>query len=71
MLSTSDGRKAVDGILDGARDEVRQLLGEQRHVVEALRDGLLARDELIGDEITEVIAAALAAHQTEVIDVRQ
>ncbi len=71
VLGTAPGRTAVEGILNDARDEVRRLLAEQRHVVEALRDGLLARDELIGDEITTIIAGALAAHQPEVIDVRQ
>jgi cell division protease FtsH len=71
VLSTDRGRAAVEEILDAARDEVRRLLGDQRHVVEALRDGLLARDELVGDEITAVITAALADHQAVVIDIRR
>ena len=36
------------------------LLDANRHVVEALRDELLERDELVGEEITNVIAEALA-----------
>ena len=36
------------------------MLGENRHVVEALRDALLERHELIGDEILDVIHAAVA-----------
>ena len=36
------------------------MLEEHRHVVEALRDALLVRSELIGDEILEVIARAVA-----------
>jgi cell division protease FtsH len=70
VLATSGGRASVEAILNGARDEVRRLLNEKRHVVEALRDGLLARDELIGDEISAVIVAADAEYQPPVIDVR-
>jgi len=36
------------------------MLDEHRHVVEALRDALLVRSELIGDEILEVIGRATA-----------
>jgi cell division protease FtsH len=70
VLGTATGRASVEAILNDARHEVRRLLSEQRHVVEALRDGLLARDELIGDEIASVIVAAVAAHDPEVVDVR-
>ena len=37
------------------------MLEENRDVVEALRDALIERDELVGDEIIEVIDQALAA----------
>jgi len=70
VLGTSSGRTSIEAILGDARDEVRRLLNDKRFVVEALRDGLLSRDELIGDEITEVIVAAIADHQCEFIDVR-
>jgi cell division protease FtsH len=70
VLGTTTGRSSVEGILNDARDEVRRLLNEKRYVVEALRDGLLARDELIGDEITLVIVAAVGAHEADIIDVR-
>ena len=36
------------------------MLSRNRHVVEALRDALLERDELIGDEILAVITTATA-----------
>jgi hypothetical protein len=36
------------------------MLDENRHVVEALRDALLERDELVGEEILAVIATARA-----------
>jgi hypothetical protein len=38
-----------------------------RHLVEALRDALLEREELIGTEITEVLERAAA---TRVLDLR-
>ena len=34
------------------------MLEDNRHVVEALRDALLDRDELVGKEILDVIASA-------------
>ena len=43
-------------ILDDAKADGRPaMLDDHRHVVEALRDALLERDELIGDEILDVI----------------
>ena len=41
---------------------VRELLAAHRPVVEALRDALLDRDELVGDEITAIISAAVTEH---------
>jgi len=45
------------------------MLDEHRHVVEALRDALLERDELIGDEIVAVIESALRPGAVDVRDV--
>jgi ATP-dependent Zn protease len=59
VLSSDEGRDAVAALLDKARGEVTALLEANRHVVEALRDALLERDELIGDEITDVIGRAV------------
>ncbi|HLY83315.1 MAG TPA: AAA family ATPase [Acidimicrobiales bacterium] len=70
VLATDAGFQAVEQILDDARDEVRRLLAAHRYVVEALRDGLLAHDELIGEEISAVIAKAVADHEEGVVDVR-
>ena len=39
------------------------LLEENRHLIEALRDALLERHELIGHEITDILEAAQAAHE--------
>ena len=62
VLSSDETREAVDRILNDAKKAVRTMLDEHRHVVEALRDALVDRDELIGDEIVTVIETAIDAH---------
>src|SRR3954463_7428307 len=62
VLASDESREAVDRILNDAKKVVRTMLDEHRHVVEALRDALVDRDELIGDDIVEVIEIALDAH---------
>jgi ATP-dependent Zn protease len=59
VLSSDDGKEAVDRILNDAKKAVRAMLDEHRHVVEALRDALVERDELIGEEIVTVIEDAI------------
>jgi cell division protease FtsH len=61
VLANEEGRQAVERLLDQAKVEVRRLLDENRHIVVALRDALLAREELVGDEILDTIRAAEAA----------
>jgi cell division protease FtsH len=56
VLSDADRRKEVDELLDSCRRQVSELLREKRHVVEGIRDALLEREELIGDEIEELMA---------------
>ena len=53
-------RAEVEAFLDDSKSSVTRMLDEHRHVVEALRDALLVRSELIGDEILEVIGRAVA-----------
>lgn len=60
VLGDKEARKAVERILDQAKYDVRLLLDHNRHLVAALRDELLLRDELIGDEIIEVLEHAAA-----------
>jgi len=62
VLASDVGREAVDRILNDAKKAVRTMLDEHRHVVEALRDALVDRDELIGEEIVSVIEGAMDAH---------
>lgn len=58
VLSDDRGRDALEEILAGAKAEVTRMLDANRHLVEALRDALLDREELVGDEITGVLRAA-------------
>jgi ATP-dependent Zn protease len=58
VLADGDGRRMVEELLQAQREAVRVLLAEHRHLVEALRDALVERHELVGREITDVLAAA-------------
>lgn len=62
VLSSDEGRERVEQILSDAREAARLIIEERRHVVEALRDALLERNELLGDEIAEVINKAEAEY---------
>jgi cell division protease FtsH len=57
VLSSDSGRDEVEDVLREAKAEVRKLLERNQPIVEALRDALLERDELVGAEILEVIAS--------------
>ncbi|MBF5080472.1 AAA family ATPase [Quadrisphaera sp. INWT6] len=61
VLNDLPARAALEDLLTTQRDAVRYLLGTHQHLVEALRDALLERHELIGHEITDVLAAASSA----------
>jgi ATP-dependent Zn protease len=58
VLATDGGRAEVEDLLGAAKASVTQMLDEHREVVEALRDALLEREELIGDDILDVIRSA-------------
>jgi ATP-dependent Zn protease len=61
VLADGRGRDAVEALLQEQKRAVKQLLLDNRHLVEALRDALLDRAELVGTEITDVLEAAAAA----------
>ncbi len=61
VMSIDEGRARVEQVLEGAKARVHSMLDGNRGVVEALRDALLDRDELVGDEILAVIATASVA----------
>ncbi|HET6770738.1 MAG TPA: AAA family ATPase [Actinomycetota bacterium] len=56
VLSDSSRLQEVNVLLAECRKKVAALLKKKRHVVEGLRDALLEREELIGDEIEEIMA---------------
>ena len=60
VLSDHDSKRRVETLLDSQKERVAGVLAENRDLVEALRDALIARDELVGDEITRVIEQAVA-----------
>jgi ATP-dependent Zn protease len=61
VLGDADARRAVEELLQAQKAAAHELLGAHRHLVEALRDALLERHELIGHEITDVLEAAARA----------
>jgi cell division protease FtsH len=67
VLANDHSRKMVEQILDDAKATAEGLLHDHAHVLEALRDALLEREELVGDEILDVIRRA----DGDVVDVRQ
>ena len=58
VLANEESRRSVETMLDQSKDEVRKLLDEHRYLVAALRDALLEREELVGDEILDVVREA-------------
>jgi cell division protease FtsH len=62
VLSDGKRRDEIDEILNDCRARVRTLLLQKRHVVEGVRDALLEREELVGDEI-EVLMAELGERE--------
>lgn len=70
VLSDEISRAKVDAILNQARDDVRAALTAHSYMIEALRDALLEREELIGEEIGNVLEAAEIAHHAMVVDLR-
>ena len=61
VLADRESRTAVEELLQEQKLKAKSLLEAHRHLVEALRDALLERHELIGHEITDVLEAAAAA----------
>ena len=59
VLGDRAARAELDALLMGSCDSAKAIVESHPRVVEALRDALLERDELVGMEIVEVIEAAL------------
>jgi cell division protease FtsH len=60
VLGNEDARGAVEKLLAQAKADVQTLLDHHRHLVIALRDELLDKSELVGDEIVDVLREAEA-----------
>jgi ATP-dependent Zn protease len=58
VLANEDARAAVERLLGQAKADVKTLLDNNRHLVIALRDELLHREELVGEEIIDVLTEA-------------
>jgi cell division protease FtsH len=69
VLADGASRARVEKLLDEQKEITRELMSSNRHLVEALRDALLIREELVGSEITAVLEAAAAVTPT-LIDLR-
>src|SRR5580704_10736376 len=59
VLGDKAARAELDALLFSSREIARQIVADHTDVVEALRDALLERDELVGPEISDVIEARL------------
>jgi hypothetical protein len=56
VMRDPERQKEMDAVLEECRARVRTLLQVKRHAVEGVRDALLEREELIGDEIEALMA---------------
>ena len=73
VLADPAARTVVHQMLNDAKYEVVQLLTDHRYLVEALRQALVEREELVEHEILEVLRAAEADHlaaKDVVVDLR-
>jgi ATP-dependent Zn protease len=75
VLGDPEGRQRVEALLQQQKTTIKRQLSRNRHLIEALRDALLERAELIGPEITAILDAARDAkpkrtRRPAVIDLR-
>ncbi|MCP3936461.1 MAG: hypothetical protein GY708_13930 [Actinomycetia bacterium] len=70
VLASESARDATEEILQASKARVDELLDQNRDIVEALRDALLDREELIGTEIIDVIRRVRGGEQL-VIDLTE
>ena len=63
VLADPQAKHRVESILNEQKKRAREILDENRDVLFALRDALMERDELVGEEIGAVIVEALEARR--------
>ena len=68
VLSDRRSRDELETLLAENRDVAARLVAENRHLIEALRDALLERHELVGGEILDVLEAANTGFAQEALD---
>jgi ATP-dependent Zn protease len=56
MMKDPDVRREVNELLHRCKQEVREILEKRRFAVERIRDELLAKDELVGDQLHQLMA---------------
>jgi len=64
VLDDPQARARVEGLLHSQKERIEGVLASNRDLVEALRDALIERDELVGEEILAVIHEALARRRS-------
>jgi cell division protease FtsH len=65
VMGDDTARAEADGLLHAAHQAARDIISSERSVVEALRDALVSRSELIGTEIIDVIVSAETSRSSE------
>ncbi len=65
VMGDGEGRRMLEELLTARKQATRELLEQNRHLVEALRDALLEKHELIGGEIERVLSRARAAYTVD------
>jgi ATP-dependent Zn protease len=72
VLADPKGRAQVEELLQEQKHVIRGIIESNMHLVAALRDALLEREELIGPEITDILERAKAdGGPDHVIDLRE
>jgi cell division protease FtsH len=71
VLANESARTNVEQILDDAKAVALGLLHDHADVLEALRDALLEREELVGEEILEVIRSVEGQYAVAVGDAEE
>jgi ATP-dependent Zn protease len=66
VLADEKARSSVDALLTEQKAVVTALLRDNRHLIEALRDELLERDELVEREIVDILDKARDRHGASV-----